>query len=224
MQPIDKPPLLFYLQALFYPLFGPVEFAARWPGWIASLLLVPLIGILAWKLYRRAETAVLAAALVALFPLSIQFSATAFTDPLMTFLLITGLTAIATRKPLGAGILFGLALLTKYQAVLFLPLLLGLGWIMGWRLARWRRWLVGLLPLIFALFAWEFARSGRFLLWQNQIGNFGGVRLSHSWVLWPRFWSWVDLWETAVSPPHLLPAHPGDRLVGHPDLSGLPQT
>jgi 4-amino-4-deoxy-L-arabinose transferase-like glycosyltransferase len=200
MQPIDKPPLLFYLQALFYPLFGPVEFAARWPGWIASLLLVPLIGILAWKLYRRAETAVLAAALVALFPLSIQFSATAFTDPLMTFLLITGLTAIATRKPLGAGILFGLALLTKYQAVLFLPLLLGLGWIMGWRLARWRRWLVGLLPLIFALFAWEFARSGRFLLWQNQIGNFGGVRLSHSWVLWPRFWSWVDLWETAVSP------------------------
>ncbi len=94
MQPVDKPPLLFYLQALFYPLFGPVEFAARWPIWIASLLLVPLVGILAWKLYRQVETAVFAAALVALFPLAIQFSPTAFTDPLLTFFLITACTAV----------------------------------------------------------------------------------------------------------------------------------
>ena len=200
MQPLDKPPLLFYLQALFYPLFGPVEFAARWPNWIASLLLVPLTGVLAWKLYRRPGTAVLAAALVALFPLTIQFSPTAFTDPLLTVLLITGLTAVTSQKPVWAGILFGLALLTKYQAVLFLPLLVGLGWLAGWRLASWARWLAGLLPPLVALFTWEAARSGRFLLWQNQIGNFGGVRLSWSWEIWPRFWAWVDLWQTAVSP------------------------
>ncbi|MCC6606906.1 MAG: glycosyltransferase family 39 protein [Anaerolineae bacterium] len=200
LPPVDKPPLLFYLQALFYPLFGPVEFAARWPNWIASLLLVPLVGILAWKLYRRAETAVIAAALVALFPLSIQFSATAFTDPLMTFLLMTGFTAVSCLKPGWAGIFFGLALLTKYQAVLFLPLLLGLGWVLGWRLMQWGRWLAGLLPPIMALFAWEFARSGRFLLWHNQIGNFGGVRLSYSWEIWPRLWAWVELWQTAVAP------------------------
>ncbi|MFZ1399834.1 MAG: glycosyltransferase family 39 protein, partial [Candidatus Promineifilaceae bacterium] len=200
MQPIDKPPLLFYLQALFYPLFGPVEFAARWPGWIASMLLVPLIGVWVWRLYRQAETAVLAAALVALFPLTIQFSPTAFTDPLLTGLLITAFTAVTFPKPGWSGILFGLALLTKYQAILFLPLLLGLGWIFGWRLARWGRWLAGLLPPLLALFAWELARNGRFHLWQTQIGNFGGVRLSHSWELWPRFWSWVDLWQTAVSP------------------------
>ena len=200
LQPVDKPPLLFYLQALFYPLFGPVEFAARWPNRIASLLLVPLTGILVWKVYRRAETAVLAAALLALFPLTIQFSPTAFTDPLLTFLLIAGFTAVSTQKSGWAGLLFGLALLTKYQAVLFLPLLLGLGWILGWRLARWSRWLAGLLPPMVALFAWEFARSGRFLLWQNQIGNFGGVRLSYSWELWPRFLAWIDLWQTAVSP------------------------
>ncbi len=71
---------------------------------------------------------------------------------------------------------------------------------MGWRLAQWSRWLAGLLPPLVALFAWEFARSGRFLLWQNQLGNFGGVRLSYSWEIWPRFLAWVDLWQTAVSP------------------------
>ncbi len=200
MQPLDKPPLLFYLQAFFYPLFGPVEFAARWPNWIASLLLVPLTGILAWKLYRRPGTAVLAAALLALFPLAIQFSPTAFIDPLLTFLLIAALTAVASQKPAWAGFLFGLALATKYQAVLFLPLLLALGWLFGWRLARWGRWLAGLLPPLMALFAWEAARSGTFLLWQNQISNFGGVRLSWSWEMAPRFWAWVDLWQTAVSP------------------------
>ncbi|RMG96345.1 MAG: glycosyltransferase, partial [Chloroflexi bacterium] len=30
-QAVDKPPLLFYLQAVFYPLFGPVMWAARLP-------------------------------------------------------------------------------------------------------------------------------------------------------------------------------------------------
>lgn len=200
LQPIDKPPLLFYLQALFYPLFGPVEFAARWPNWIASVLIVPLTGVLAWKLYKSPGTAVLAAALLALFPLSIQFSPTAFTDPLLAFLLMTGLTAVASHQPGWAGLLFGLALITKYQAFLFLPLLVGVGWLLGW---RWRHWLSGyawlLLP-VGIFFAWEVARTGSFTLWQNQISNFGGVRLSWSWEIWPRFGDWVTLWQTAVSP------------------------
>ncbi len=200
IQPIDKPPLLFYLQALFYPPFGPVEFAARWPNWIASLLLVPLTGVLAWKLYRQAGTAVLAAALMALFPLGVQFSPTAFTDPLLVFWLVGALTAVAARKPGLAGILLGLALATKYQAILFLPLLLALGWVLGWRRERWFRWLIGLLSPVAALLGWEAARGGNFLLWKNQISNFGGLRLSRSWELWPRFWDWVDLGQTAVSP------------------------
>jgi 4-amino-4-deoxy-L-arabinose transferase-like glycosyltransferase len=200
MQPLDKPPLLFYLQAIFYPLFGPVEFAARMPNWIASILLIPLVGLLAWKLYRRPGTAVLAATLLALFPLTIQFSSTAFTDPLLTFWLLAGFTAVASNKPGWAGLLFGLALTTKYQAILFLPLLLGLGWLFGWRGKLWFRGLAGLLSPLLALFVWEWARTGSFSLWQNQINNFGGLRLSYSWELWPRFLAWIGLWQTAVSP------------------------
>ncbi len=49
-QPVDKPPLLFYSQALFYPLFGPVEWAARLPALLASLLLIPLTAQLARRL------------------------------------------------------------------------------------------------------------------------------------------------------------------------------
>ncbi|MEZ4516034.1 MAG: glycosyltransferase family 39 protein [Chloroflexota bacterium] len=67
-QPVDKPPLLFYLQALFFPLVGPVEWAARIPNLIASLLLIPLVGVLAWRLYGDGLTAALAAVFVALSP------------------------------------------------------------------------------------------------------------------------------------------------------------
>ncbi|MCP4415711.1 MAG: hypothetical protein GY805_03750, partial [Chloroflexi bacterium] len=93
-----------------------------------------------------------------------------------------------------------LALATKYQAILFLPLLLGLGWLVGWRGKLWLRGFVGILLPLLALFAWEWARTGSFSLWQNQINNFGGVRLSWSWELWPRFLAWGELWQTAVSP------------------------
>ncbi|MCA9929638.1 MAG: glycosyltransferase family 39 protein [Anaerolineales bacterium] len=88
---VDKPPLLFYAQALFFPLLGPVEWAARLPNLIASILLVPLVAVWVWRWYRDGKTAVFAAALVALSPLHIQFSATAFTDPLLTTLLVGAL-------------------------------------------------------------------------------------------------------------------------------------
>ncbi len=88
-QPVDKPPLLFYLQAAILP-----ASSARWSGrrdcptsssrccWCRYLAL------LAWRLYGDGLTAVLAAVLLALSPLAIQFSATAFTDPLLTFWLV----------------------------------------------------------------------------------------------------------------------------------------
>ncbi|MBK9613698.1 MAG: phospholipid carrier-dependent glycosyltransferase [Dehalococcoidia bacterium] len=100
-QAVDKPPLLFYLQALFYlyPVLGPTEIAARLPNFIASILLVPLVGVWAWRLYGDEVTAVLAALLLALSPFAIQFSATAFTDPLLTFWLVAAFVAATKMAP-----------------------------------------------------------------------------------------------------------------------------
>ena len=197
-QPVDKPPLLFYLQALFYPLFGPVEWAARMPNLIASLLLVPLVGVLVWRLYGDGLTAVLSATFIALSPFAIQFSPTAFTDPLMTTLLAASLAAVAgrsERRGWWCGLWFGLAMGTKYQAWLFWPLLAGIAWLVGWGWRDWRRWLVGLLPVLLGLLWWDVARTGGFSLWSRQIGNYGGVRPSWSWELWPRFWAWGEMWN-----------------------------
>jgi 4-amino-4-deoxy-L-arabinose transferase-like glycosyltransferase len=206
-QLVDKPPLLFYLQALFYPLQGPVEWAARLPNWIASILLVPLTAQWVWRWYGNDDgrptadgrhfpralwikPAVVAAMLVTLSPFAIQFSPTAFLDPLLLFWLVGSMALI--DRPGWSGILFGLALLTKHQAWLFLPLLLAVG---SWRWAglAFTRWLAGMLPLLAILFLWEWLRAGSLTLWQAQVSNFGGTRLIWSWELWPRLLAWVEL-------------------------------
>ena len=217
-QAVDKPPLLFYSQALFYPLLGPVEWAARLPNLIASLLLVPLVGLLAWRIYGNEWVAILAALIVALSPLSIQFSATAFTDPLMTTLLIASLTVASNKLqvatapltgplalwPTRSGLLFGLAVATKHQAWLFLPLLAGIALLAGWRRYHWRRWLAGFIPILLLLLLWEVSRTGSLALWPVQMANFGGIRPIWSWELQPRLLAWLAQWQYVAARPLLI--------------------
>ncbi len=221
-QAVDKPPLLFYAQALFFPLLGPVEWAARMPNFIASLLIVPLTAVLLQTLYKKATHSPLhlrrsaphlaiftTVLIITLSPLAIQFSSTAFTDPLLIFWLVAAL-AVASRWSLArgklwiAGLLFGLAVATKYQAWLFLPLFVGLGWLRSWRWRDWARFVGGIVPIILAVLLWEWARTGTFSLWSAQISNFGGLRLVWSWELWPRLLAWGNLGQTAV-PIYILP-------------------
>ena len=232
-QAVDKPPLLFYLQALFYPLMGtPAPWVARLPDLVASLLLVPLTGRLAWALYRDSLATVVAVAFVALSPFTVQFSATAFTDPLMSVFLVAALVAAAggdgrgegaagrarrdagasdrskarsggRRSQLIAGLFFGLAIASKHQAWLFLPLVAGMGALRGWRWPAWRRWLAGLsLPLL-ALFMWDVARTQSPSLWTLQLSHYGGVRPAWSWELWPRLAAWGELWAFMLGSPVL---------------------
>lgn len=217
-QLVDKPPLLFYLQALFYPLFGPEEWPARLPNFIASFLLIPLTGRLVFQLYRDELAAVLAAAFITLSPFTIQFSATAFTDPLLVTLVVASLVAairpavlriaysvtnrqqaICNTQHVLPGLLFGLAAATKYQAWLFFPLLLILilspnpkSQIPNPK-SKIATFLFAILPILLAVLLWEWARTGRFTLWQSQLAGYGGLRLAWSWELWPRLNEWGKL-------------------------------
>jgi 4-amino-4-deoxy-L-arabinose transferase-like glycosyltransferase len=220
-QAVDKPPLLFYLQALFYPLFGPVEWAARMPALITSLLLIPLTAQLARRLTGDRAAALFAAAIMAVTPLAVQFSATAFADPLLTLWLVAALYAAAEpARPdvarrsgsLWAGLLFGLALAIKYQALLFAPLLLGVAWLGGWRRGDWWRGAAGVGAVMLAVLAWQLARPHSGGLVALQWANIGGLRLARSWELWPRFVATARLWQLSLGWPLLvagLAAAPG---------------
>ncbi len=111
--PVDKPPLLFYLQALCYPFLGPREMAARLPNLWASLVTVAITYAIARQLGRVAPTAndvraraqclgpTVAALIVALSPLAIAFGATAFTDPLMVMWGTAAVLAAVGGVPVG---------------------------------------------------------------------------------------------------------------------------
>ncbi len=222
-QAVDKPPLLFYLQALFYPFQGPVEWAARLPNYVASIVLVPLVGVVVWKLFRRLETAVFAAILVALSPMHIQFSASAFTDPLLTTFLFTSIgwqmlslnwlekdrgsgngdRSLAPRplvpSPRLCGFFFGLAVLTKHQAWLFLPLIVATGLLFRWQRDAWWSWLKGFVPLLFVGWVWEFARNGRLTLVSAQLDNVGGIQLVELSEMSGRLIEWGKLGQYVVN-------------------------
>ncbi|MEM7334738.1 MAG: glycosyltransferase family 39 protein [Chloroflexota bacterium] len=209
-QAVDKPPLLFYLQALFYPFQGPVEWAARLPNYIASIVLVPLVGVVVWRLLRRWETTVFAAALVAFSPMHIQFSASAFTDPLLTTFLFAAVALQLLwanlrspipnpQSPFLCGLFFGLSILTKHQAWLFLPLILATGLLIKWRRRNWLAWLRGFLPLLLVGWGWELVRNGRLTLISAQVDNVGGFGLVEWAELGNRFVEWGKLGQYVVS-------------------------
>ena len=193
---VDKPPLLFYLQAPFFQFFRAsyATFPARLPNFFASVLLVALIFRIYKSFHHSTRFAAVAALLLALSPLAIQFSATAFTDPLLTFFLIGTLFWVGYRGEEGgrnAGIFFGLALLTKYQALLFLPLFLTLAIQKKWSLSRFQNMISGVLPFLGFFFVWGWFRATP--IWSQQATNFGGLGVEERSLILNRLFEWIEL-------------------------------
>ncbi len=130
--PVDKPPLFLYVLAHFFTWLGPSEVVARLPGLLAGLLSIPLVYALARRLYGE-HTAWVATTLFTASPMAILFSPTAFTDPLMIFFGLAGCLAAAYGGWGLAGLGIGMAAITKQQGIFFLPLVLGLGWVISGR-------------------------------------------------------------------------------------------
>ncbi len=126
---IDKPPLSIYAGAASIAAFGPSELALRLPGMLAGILVVPATYGLARRAYGGAtgeRTARLAAGLLALSPFAILFAPTAFTDPWLTLWLVVAAWAALARRGLVAGLALGLAVASKQQGVLAIPLIVSL--------------------------------------------------------------------------------------------------
>lgn len=120
---IDKPPLVLYLLAASLRAFGVSELALRLPGVIASLLLVLVTFGFARRAYG-ARSALAVGGLLALSPFAILFAPTAFTDPWLTLWLVAAAWAALAGRPFVAGLLLGLAVASKQQGVLGVPLVL----------------------------------------------------------------------------------------------------
>lgn len=190
--PLDKPPLALYANALAQVFAGEGALAARLPGALAGIVLIAAVYALARRLYGGAGVPLLAALLAALSPLAISYSASAFTDALMLPLAALALAAGAGGRWLACGLLLGLALASKHQAIYYLPLCLALGWTAG-RLNR--RGLLrcggGAGLALAALLLWDAARggTGTFAL---AAANNDPARLVRAVEITPRLAAWFD--------------------------------
>ena len=118
---VDKPPLVIYALAAALRLFGVSELALRLPGMIVSLATIVCVYGLARRLYD-ARTALLASLLLALAPFAILFAPTTFTDPWLTLWLVAAVWAAMARRSFWAGVALGLAVASKQQGVLGVPI------------------------------------------------------------------------------------------------------
>ncbi len=168
-EPVDKPPLTFYTNALALTFFAvdadengvlfldvhKGEFAGRLPSLWMSILLVAAVMALAKSIYRKNSVALLAGLLVALSPLRIVFAATAFTDMPMLLLATLSLWMAARKRPMWAGVWFVLSIAAKPQSMFYLPVLMicivGAQRAAPLRRARYivplrRNWFIGAIP------------------------------------------------------------------------------
>jgi hypothetical protein len=131
LEPVDKPPLHTYAVALSTLFLGYGETAARLPSLLASLAGIALVYALGRELFGDERVGLLAAISVTLSPFDILFASTAFTDPLMTALVLAALLAALKDRPGAAGLLAAMAAAPKQQGIFFLPLVALVG-LMVW--------------------------------------------------------------------------------------------
>lgn len=118
------PPGMLYLIAILQPLVG-----WWWPtSRIVMLLFDSITAILVWRVGRRLfdnRTALVAGLLYAASPLSLISATRLGPDPIITTLCMVGLVQMLQKRsrtaPILAGISLGLAVWTKYPALLYLP-------------------------------------------------------------------------------------------------------
>jgi 4-amino-4-deoxy-L-arabinose transferase-like glycosyltransferase len=188
--PVDKPPLFIYLQALSFLLFGATEAAARLPSLAAHGVSALLMYRLATRLYGRGA-GWLAAFLWVASPFAILFAATAFTDSLMVMGVLAACCAAVERRAGWAGVALGLAVMTKQQGILFLPLVAGLGW--SNTRAAWKRFALGLGGMVCLALLWDVARGRRPGFLEQSVLSYGAMPVPLE-AVWPRlvgFATWL---------------------------------
>ncbi|MCL4859473.1 MAG: glycosyltransferase family 39 protein [Caldilineaceae bacterium] len=207
----DKPPLFLWLLAGAFEMFGASQAAARIPNILVSVLTIPLVAVIARRLWGR-RAALAAAVAMALNPFAISFAPTAFTDPLLVFAGACALWSAGNRRGLWAGVWLGVAIMTKQQGLFYAPLIVAtlfaqsIAPTSAGRVARFGalgRFGVGLLfvtaPIVYwDSLRWQVAPSP----WDLGVRNYGALALLPPDAWMERLQSWTELaWHLTASWP-----------------------
>lgn len=200
--PLDKPPLAIYANALAQVYVGDNELAARLPGTIAGILLLPLVYTSAMHIYGSRKTARWAMLLTALSPLLLRYTATAYTDGPMLLCVSLALVQILRGRGFSSGLWLGLGLSAKAQALFYMPLLLAIAGIDTRSPRRILRLLAGFALVAAVLLLWDGQRPGVSVFTLAAEHN-NPARLIAAEEILPRLIAWLDHVALIFGPPWL---------------------
>ncbi|MBZ0298834.1 MAG: glycosyltransferase family 39 protein [Anaerolineae bacterium] len=205
--PLDKPPLAIYANALAQVLVGDSEFAARLPGTVASIVLLPVMAAAAAAWYtppavkhRAFSLPLMVLILTAFSPYALAFSATAYTDALMLLGLGCALWLAGRSRWTWSGMWLGVGFASKPQALFYFPLLLALGWAAGrLTLRQTRQFLMGLLGVGLSVLLWDAIRPGDSLFVLAAAHNDPSRWIRASEII-PRLQAWLVEGQALLGP------------------------
>ena len=121
------PPLFHFVAAAVYKItsFSPAlaEFSVRMISPLFGTLTLVFVYLIGKKLFDQ-KIAFFATLFMALLPIHLYYSALAFVDVFMAFFIVLSMYLLLQKRLILAGIVFGLALLAKQNALIFFPFLL----------------------------------------------------------------------------------------------------
>lgn len=151
-----KPPLYFYSVVPFVKTLGLNAWSVRLPSALAGIFTVLVVFLIGYELYGR-PVGLLAAAVYAIQPWSLQLSRVGFETNVATLLIAFGVWCLVKARHrakflLPAAIALVLSMYAYHSERVVAPLL-GAGLMLGWRLWKSKRWFVlsGLVSVILLL-------------------------------------------------------------------------
>ncbi len=206
----DKPPLFLWLLALAFDGWGASPAAGRLLNSMLTLLTALVIGATARRLWGN-RSGFIACLLYLLNPFAMSFAPTVYTDPLLVLAGQLALWMALTGRGFGAGFWLAVAIMTKQQGLLYVPLI-GL---VFWRgqpvtvqqssstFTRWLWFLLGLLLVLAPILVWDSLRwSVAPSPWDLSVRNYGALQLlaPSEWLARSRAWAAL-LWYFTASWP-----------------------
>ena len=235
---LEKPPLLFWLTALSFHLFGFGETAARLAPALTSLAVVAAAVTLGWRT-QRALSGLIAGTIVATSLVAMVIGRTVYFDMLLTACLSWAILCAyfgVTKDKRGWMVAAAASLALATLAKGFVALVLGGGTLFAFLIAtraparQWRRLFdpVAILVYLAAILPWHVAAALErgewisFYLYNEHIGRFLGAREPRDyytgpfWYYLPRLFGYLAPW-TVVLPllilrPRRAADEPGDKL------------
>ena len=155
----EHPPLLEWIQAAFFSVFGISDAVAKVPSALLGLGTVLLVAWLAWRLTGDPWQGILAMFALASSAYFVKYTARAMTDVPVTFFFLAALCArsLTEDKPgwyLASGVFTAMALMTRGLIGFALPAIFGLDLIIVRRRPRWGYALAALALAILPLALW----------------------------------------------------------------------